>query len=142
MLSTFSASFPPTTLAQLLWCSQALHTCSDEELQIELQQLTPGQPEHLLPLLRLLLHNTQGLQQQLTLGTPAEATAAPPYSLLSAREQEILALVAQGHTLSQIGKKLFISAATVNNHCARMREKLGLQGRNSLVVYALNTKSK
>lgn len=58
-------------------------------------------------------------------------------SLLSSREREVLALLALGYTLPRIGQKLFISPATVNNHCARMREKLELRGRNALVAYAM-----
>ncbi|MEJ7666096.1 MAG: helix-turn-helix transcriptional regulator [Hymenobacter sp.] len=52
----------------------------------------------------------------------------------------MLALLTKGHTLPQIGDKLFISPATVNNHCARMREKLGLRGRNALMRYATNSR--
>lgn len=90
---------------------------------------------------RLLLHTSQYLREQLTL---VSDTAAPTptrekeqlVSQLSVREREVLALLARGHTLPRIGEKLFISPATVNNHCARMREKLGLRGRNALVTFA------
>jgi DNA-binding NarL/FixJ family response regulator len=136
-------SAPDNSLAQFLQLSQRLHAYSDEELHAQLHQLAFGQPEHLVPVLRLLLHNGQYLQQHLGLEAAAAAKpvpVAPPKSPLSSREQEIAALLAQGYTLPQIGEQLFISPATVNNHCARMREKLGLQGRNSLITYAINGK--
>ena len=60
--------------------------------------------------------------------------------LLSAREREVLALLARGCTLPQIGAALFISPATVNNHCARMREKLGLKGSKALLRFAMENK--
>ena len=85
---------------------------------------------------RLLLHSSQYIRQQRAPLAPATTAPAPaPTSVLSAREQEVLALLAQGLTMPQIGDKLFISPATVNNHCARMREKLGLRGRNALMGY-------
>ena len=126
-------------------CSEKLHTCSDEELQNQLQQLAFAQPERLVPLLRLLLLSNRYLQQHPPLaeaaGTPL-ASAELLATRLSTREQEVLALLAQGYTLPQIGEKLFISPATVNNHCARMREKLGIKGRNSLITYCINSNIK
>lgn len=136
------SSVPDNSLAQFLQLSKRLIAYSDEELHAQLHQLAFGQPEYLVPVLRLLLHSGQYLQQHLNLEAAATkpVPAAPPKPLLTPREKEITALLAQGYTLPQIGEQLFISSATVNNHCARMREKLGLQGRNSLITYAINGK--
>ena len=125
----------------LLLCEQ-LRTCSDEEIQVQLHQLTFAQPAQLVQPVRLLLHSSQYIQRHATQDAsgPAPAKAVAAVSVLSAREREVLALLAQGHTLPQIGDKLFISPATVNNHCARMREKLGLRGRNALMGYASGLK--
>ena len=133
------------SLAQLLQLCQQLHACSDDELASQLHQLAYAQPNLLVQPVRLLLHSSQYLRQQL--GAPEAATSTPalPTSslvLLSPRECEVLILLAQGHTMPRIAEKLFISPATVNNHCARMREKLGLRGRNALLKYANGIKDK
>jgi two-component system response regulator NreC len=56
---------------------------------------------------------------------------------LTARETEVLQLVAQGYTSQQIGDLLSISVNTVQTHRAHIMEKLGLNGRAELVRYAL-----
>lgn len=125
-------------LGQLLRLCQQLQACSDEEIQAQLHQLPFTQPERLVQPVRLLLHSSQYIQQQVAPALLASMPAVAPASVLSVREREILALLALGNTMPQIGDKLFISPATVNNHCARIREKLELRGRNALTVYALN----
>lgn len=140
MTNTFLNASATSSLAKLLLSSQELYTCSDSELQSQLHQLAVAQPERLVPLLRLLLHNSQYLWQYLSAAEALVATPSRPVaaaSPLSSRERDILALLARGCTLPQIGEKLFISPATVNNHCARMREKLELKGRNALIGYAI-----
>lgn len=56
---------------------------------------------------------------------------------LSAREKEVLRLVALGYTNSQIGERLYIGVKAVESHRARVKEKLGLKTRAALVRYAL-----
>ena len=134
-----------SALAQLLQICQQLHVCSDKELQDQLRQLACQQPEQLVQPVRFLLHSSQYVDQQLgalAASTATSAPAAPSTVLLSVREREVLSLLAEGYTMPRIAEKLFISPATVNNHCARMRVKLGLQGRNALVMYAAGLKGK
>lgn len=57
--------------------------------------------------------------------------------LISEREQEILGLIALGHTSAEIAAKLHISDKTVETHRAHIFEKLGLQNRAELVRFAL-----
>ena len=61
----------------------------------------------------------------------------PSLHSLSAREQEVLALTAEGYSSREIGKKLFISPKTVDTYRARIMEKLGLTHRAELVRFAL-----
>ena len=61
----------------------------------------------------------------------------PGLHTLSAREQEVLALTAEGFSSREIGKKLFISPKTVDTYRARIMEKLGLTHRSELVRFAL-----
>lgn len=56
---------------------------------------------------------------------------------LSSREQEVLALTAEGFSSKEIGEKLFISPKTVDTYRSRIMEKLGLSHRSELVRFAL-----
>lgn len=57
---------------------------------------------------------------------------------LSEREQEVLKMVALGHTSAEIAKQLNLSNKTVETYRARGMEKLGLRTRAALVKYALH----
>ncbi len=59
------------------------------------------------------------------------------YDGLTDREREILVLIAEGHTNSQIADRLFISVKTVQTHRAHIMEKLDLHDRSLLVRYAV-----
>jgi DNA-binding NarL/FixJ family response regulator len=63
-----------------------------------------------------------------------------PYHLLSAREREVLRLLAQGHTNSEIGVALSISPKTVDTYRGRLMHKLRLNKKSELVNYALQHK--
>ena len=56
---------------------------------------------------------------------------------LSAREQELLVLVARGRTDAQIAAELHISARTVSSHLDRIRDKTGCRRRADLTRLAL-----
>jgi DNA-binding NarL/FixJ family response regulator len=58
-------------------------------------------------------------------------------SELSAREEEVLRLLAQGYSNKEIAARLQISVKTVETHKARAMEKLDLGSRVDLVRYAL-----
>jgi len=60
---------------------------------------------------------------------------APP--ALSARESEVLRLVASGLTNAEIGKQLFISEATVKTHLLRVFNKLDVADRTAAVTTAM-----
>jgi DNA-binding NarL/FixJ family response regulator len=57
--------------------------------------------------------------------------------LLTARENEILRLIAQGHSYGEIGEQLFISPKTVRNHVQNILRKLQLGKRYELMRYAI-----
>ncbi|MFD2831557.1 response regulator transcription factor [Corticicoccus populi] len=54
---------------------------------------------------------------------------------LSSREQDILALVAEGLNNKEIAESLFLSEGTVRNYISQMLSKLNLRDRTQLVVY-------
>lgn len=59
------------------------------------------------------------------------------WNSLSEREQEVLKMVALGHTSAEIAEQLGLSAKTVETYRARGMEKLGLRSRAALVRFAL-----
>jgi DNA-binding NarL/FixJ family response regulator len=56
---------------------------------------------------------------------------------LSAREREVLSLLAQGERDEDIAEKLFISVRTVRSHLDRIRDKTGRRRRPDLTRYAM-----
>lgn len=65
--------------------------------------------------------------------------AEPGTKLLSQREQQVLKMLAYGHTLVEIASRLNISRKSIETYRARIREKLGLNTRADIVRYALET---
>ncbi|MFF8960078.1 response regulator [Streptomyces sp. NPDC014894] len=59
----------------------------------------------------------------------------PP--MLSEREREVLRLVSQGLTNADIGRRLFISEATVKTHLLRSFKKLAVSDRTAAVIKAM-----
>ncbi len=60
-----------------------------------------------------------------------------PYDRLTAREREILKLIAEGHTSREIADMLVISLKTVLGHRAKIMEKLDIHNRTELIKYAV-----
>jgi two-component system, NarL family, nitrate/nitrite response regulator NarL len=58
-------------------------------------------------------------------------------ALLTEREREILALIAEGKTGAEIGKLLHVSAGTVKSHLQHVYEKLGVSDRAAAVAEAM-----
>jgi DNA-binding CsgD family transcriptional regulator len=68
---------------------------------------------------------------------PPLAAAGPGLGGLSARERELVTLVAQGRTNAQIAAQLYISVRTVGSHLDRIRDKTGCRRRADLTRLAL-----
>ena len=64
---------------------------------------------------------------------PAERPASP----LTKREEEVLQLIADGCSTTEVAKNLFISAKTVKNHLASIYEKLNARDRTQAVLSAV-----
>jgi non-specific serine/threonine protein kinase len=73
----------------------------------------------------------------LTAPGPQPAAAAPGAGHLSARERELITLVAQGLTDARIAAQLCISVRTVRSHLDRIRDKTGCRRRTDLTRLAL-----
>jgi DNA-binding CsgD family transcriptional regulator len=61
-------------------------------------------------------------------------------SELTAREKDVLELVALGHTNKEIADKLYISTHTVISHRKNITDKLGIKSISGLTVYAILNK--
>ncbi len=76
----------------------------------------------------------------LMLTDPGPPRSAPGPGNLSAREQELVTLVAQGRTNAQIAAELHISVRTVGSHLDRIRDKTGCRRRADLTRLALSAR--
>jgi len=65
---------------------------------------------------------------------------ATDYERLSAREREVIKLLADGLTLKEIATRLGLSVKTVDNHKTNMMRKLDLHDRAEVIKYAIQRK--
>ncbi|HEY3189973.1 MAG TPA: response regulator transcription factor [Solirubrobacteraceae bacterium] len=72
------------------------------------------------------------------LGAALAAAPEGPPDDLSARELDVLRLIALGHTNSEIADQLHLSVRTIETHRAHIQQKLRLSARAELVRYALD----
>jgi DNA-binding NarL/FixJ family response regulator len=86
-------------------------------------------------------HTTAAVMRQFQTGVDAAGMATGKgreRSPLSAREREIVALVAQGYKNKEMAEKMFISEQTVKNHLHNIFDKLGVSDRLELALYAIH----
>ena len=60
-----------------------------------------------------------------------------PYGTLTAREREVLHLIAEGMTTKEVARRLSIGVKTAENHRGRVLAKLGLRNTAEVVRYAI-----
>jgi DNA-binding NarL/FixJ family response regulator len=78
-----------------------------------------------------------GLEKLLVLNTQSDV---PELTQLTPTEKVILKLIAETKTSAEIAQLLFISPNTVDNHRSNIVKKLKLEGKNSLLKFALQHK--
>jgi DNA-binding NarL/FixJ family response regulator len=67
--------------------------------------------------------------------SPETRTSGPPDDGLSAREREVMTLIAGGHTNGEIAAHLFLAEKTVKNHVRSIYSKLGVDSRRAAIAY-------
>lgn len=70
-------------------------------------------------------------------GTGQIAIGDDELDLLSAREQEVMRLIARGYTYKEVASELFISVKTVETHVSAVLRKLQLSNRHELTRWAM-----
>ena len=86
-----------------------------------------------------LVHHIMRLPRRVPRDThdPAPESSAAQAPVLSAREAEVLALIARGHINKEIAQRLGIGLTTVISHRRNLMEKLGIRSVPGLTLYAV-----
>jgi DNA-binding NarL/FixJ family response regulator len=79
------------------------------------------------------------IESYLARSAPPDRSARRRLDALTAREQEVLGLLARGRTNDEIAAELFVSPTTVKTHVGRVLMKLDLRDRVQAVIYAYET---
>jgi DNA-binding NarL/FixJ family response regulator len=104
-------------------------------------------PEHLVAAVRMVAAGdallapsiTRRLVERFVRRDQAAAVAPRELSALTAREREVLTLMARGLSNAELAERLHLSEATVKTHVARILSKLDLRDRVQAVVLAYET---
>jgi DNA-binding CsgD family transcriptional regulator len=73
-------------------------------------------------------------------GVPSSLPSLPNLRL-SARELEVMSLIAGGHTNGEIAAHLFLAEKTVKNHVRRIYSKLGVDSRPAAIAHWLASRA-
>jgi two-component system response regulator NreC len=106
-----------------------LKTSASDELLWAVRAVANGQTHLSSPISEIVIESVINPQ--------SSGRVNDPLSILSPREKEILQLVAEEHTSSEIAEILFISEKTVEKHRARLMEKLNVRNLAGLVRLAV-----
>ncbi|MEO1449355.1 MAG: response regulator transcription factor, partial [Bacteroidota bacterium] len=102
-----------------------LKNTSQDELLTAIRRLAAGKPYYSSEVTETLLQPATEAEQ-----------GASSLSALTGREREVLVLIADGYTNTQIGEKLFISPRTVDSHRTNLMKKLDVHNMAGLIRFA------
>jgi len=96
-----------------------------KELELAIRKISLGQK-----------YISAAIAEKLTFNS-IDPTGIPIHEKLSEREYQVLCLLAQGLSVTEIGLKLFISDKTVSTYRIRVLEKMGMKKNAELTLYAV-----
>ena len=67
-----------------------------------------------------------------------EKTKSSAFSILTAREREVLQLLAEGKTVKEIARDLYVSVKTIETHRRQIMNKLNIHSIAELTKYAIS----
>jgi DNA-binding NarL/FixJ family response regulator len=85
--------------------------------------------------------STHGTYQANRVNRTEKTNSESPDLGLSARELEVMSLIAGGHTNGEIAAHLFLAEKTVKNHVRRIYSKLGVASRPAAIAHWLATRA-
>ncbi|HTU07949.1 MAG TPA: response regulator transcription factor [Trebonia sp.] len=88
-----------------------------------------------------VLNGHHGPTRHASRGAPGGAGDEQASLGLSARELEVMSLIAGGHTNGEIAAHLFLAEKTVKNHVRRIYSKLGVDSRTAAIAHWLATRA-
>ncbi len=129
----------------------ALSMHSDKRFVIEMLKagafgylLKDSAPEELTSAIRAVAANQPYLSPKITdvvlkdyLSTLSQQTEPTAFTVLTAREREVLQLIAEGRATKQIASALRVSVKTIETHRQQMMEKLNIRSVAELTKYAI-----
>ena len=104
--------------------------CTTEELVRTVRQAASGETALTPDLAASML-------EEMRTPSAAPEPAKRAESVLSKREEEVLQLIAEGASTTEVAQQLFISVKTVKNHLASIYEKLDARDRTQAVLQAV-----
>ena len=117
-----------------------LKDCSAEELSSAVRAVARGQVLLQASSAAQLLAGLQAQAQTTTTSTPVNTTPTVSSEVeklgLTARELDVVRLIAQGQSNAEIAAQLFVSDATVKTHINHIFSKLGARDRSQVIVKA------
>ncbi|HEY3376786.1 MAG TPA: response regulator transcription factor [Armatimonadota bacterium] len=122
----------PRYVAEMLKAGALGYVLKDsvfEELRLALQQVITNQPYFSARIASIVLEGY--------LCNQSSQTHPPVYRLLTAREREVLQLLAEGKATKEIALTLTVSTKTVEKHRQQIMEKLELHSVAELTRYAI-----
>lgn len=109
-----------------------LKEASEQEILATVRAVKRGESGLSPRIARTVLEGLRNLQP-----APERSGDDPPTEPLTAREEKILALVAEGRSNKSIAEAVFLAEGTVKNYVSRIMEKLNVQSRTELAVKAM-----
>lgn len=91
----------------------------------------------LIEAIRAVARGERYLHSSVTASVVEDSLRWQEAGAMSAREREVLSLLASGQSAAQIARSLEISVHTVRRHLSNVSDKLGIRGMNALTRYAI-----